>query len=469
MENDEVLYTNFTYNPAAYCFLYVGDLKNYSLNYFVRETLSRKLNQPNIQFIAIIPDVCIQYNYSNIIVINPVAYEDMVKNHRFSGMSAVPRMSCRLKSSTFMSIVSGSSTIRTLIDTILQNQNQLYINLYESMVEMTLDSIDRVSILGPDKYIAQRYNNKVYQRQTLKDYVPLIEGLCCDGRLAMLEITAKYWDKWPEGMFVSAAFTAGGANSAVVRSQGEVENKFTEESQYVVTRYVPHKSDPTVLAVVANENDVFIAGVADQVIEDGNRFVGSTFPSKATDEQQKQLRRYTIAVGRQMGMAGYRGIFGCDYLIDYKDNIFFLEINARKQGTTLEFCFTMEQSLPEGSPMLPELEYYAVTEGRFPPTTIEMVDNHRSIHWGTYNYKLSSKILTTGYIPQNPYERETFKKIARKELLKDFVILEHLGTNFLVQPGAFLARVVSVARCAENVAEGLCQGVGFIKQTIKEA
>lgn len=467
--NVDVLYSNFTYNPDMYYFLYVGDLKNYSLNYFVRETLSRRLDRQNIQFVAIIPDVCIQYNYTNIIVINPVATEDMVTNHTFSGMDSKPRMSCRLKTSTFMSAVSESSTIRTLIDTILQNQNQLYVNLYESVVEMELDSIDRVSVLGPDKHIAKQYNNKVFQRETLGEIVPLIEGTCCEGLSAMLETTASLWGKWSDGLFVSAAYSAGGANSAVVGSQEEVEENFSEEDHYVVTRYIPHDQDPTVLAVVANEDEVFIAGIADQVIQDGNRFIGSTFPSKATDEQQQMLRSYTIAVGRELGRAGYRGIFGCDYLIDYDGNIFFLEINARKQGTTLEFCFTMEQTLPEGVPMLPELEYYAVTESHFPPTTMEMIDNHRSIHWGTYNYKLRSKKLTTGYIPQNPYERETFKKIARKELIKDFVILEHLGTNFLVQPGAFLARVVSVARCAEDVAEGLCQGVGFIEQTIKEA
>lgn len=468
--NSDILFTNFSYNPDNYYFLYVGDLKNYCLNYFVKETLARRLSRENVQFIAIVPDVCVQYNYTNLIVINPVATEDMITNHQFSGHDSPPRMSCRLKSSTFMSAVSASQTIRTLIDTILTNQNQLYVNLYESMVEMTLDSIDRVSILGPDKDIAKRFNDKVFQRKNLADIVPLIDGYCCRGRNEMLAATASLWDTWEDGIFVSSAYSAGGANSAVTFTQEEVENRFTDEDcDYLVTRFIPHDLDPTVLAVVANENDVFIAGVADQVIQDGNRFVGSTYPTVATTEQQRQLKEYTIAVGRELGRAGYRGIFGCDYLIDREGDIRFLEINARKQGTTLEFCFTMEQTLPEGSPMLPELEYYAVTENRFPSNAVEMTANHRSIHWGTYNYKLTTKQLTTGYIPQNPYERETFKKIARNELIKDFVILEHLGTNFLVQPGAFLARVVSVAHCAQDVSEGLCQGVGFIKQTITEA
>lgn len=469
-DNGDILFSNFSYNPDTYYFLYVGDLKNYSLNYFVRETLARRLNKQNVQFIAIVPDVCVQYNYANILVINPVATEDMIANHTFSGLTTPPRMSCRLKSSTFMGAVSKSETIRLLINTILEHQNQLYVNLYESMVEMTLDSIDGVSILGPDKDIAKQFNDKVFQRKNLSDIVPLIEGFCCSSREDLLQTTAGLWDSWKDGVFVSSAYSAGGANSAVTRCQQDVEQEFSDEScDYLVTKYIPHDLDPTVLAVVANEDDVFIAGIADQVIQDGNRFVGSTFPTVATKKQQQLLRNYTIAIGKELGKAGYRGIFGCDYLIDKEGDIRFLEINARKQGTTLEFCFTMEQTLPEGSPMLPELEYYAVTENRFPPNTVEMNGNHRSIHWGTYNYKLTSKQLTTGYIPQNPYERETFKKIAHKELIKDFAILEHLGTNFLVQPGTFLARVVSVARCAEDVSEGLCQGVGFIKQTITEA
>ncbi len=116
-----------------------------------------------------------------------------------------------------------------------------------------------------------------------------------------------------------------------------------------------------------------------------------------------------------------------------------------------------------------ELEYFAVTEGRFLQSTVKLQSNHRNIHWGTYNFKLETQKRTTGYIPQNPYERETFKKVSNGNLIKDFAILEHVGSNFFVMPGTFLARVVSVAKNREEVDEGLCQGVGFIRQTIEEA
>lgn len=469
IQGEEILFANFDYNPEYYYFLYVGDLKTYTLNTFVAETLQRRITGRQVRFVAIVPDVCLQYNFSNVIVINSIASADRIENQAFSVFDKPPIKSCRISGRKFMTEVSESKAIRRLIERILDNQNQLYINMYESLVEMTLDEIDRVSILGPDKHIARQCNNKVVQYKELQGIVPLIEGATCKGLAELTEKTAELRESCPEGVFVSAAFSAAGAFSAITQSQAEVTSRFTDnDGEYLVTKYLPHLLDPTVLAVVANEDDVYIAGIADQNIVDGNKFVGSHFPSVVTAEQVEELKNYTVAVGRYLGKKGYRGIFGCDYLIDNDGNILFLEINARKQGTTLEFCFTLEQSLPEGSPSLPELEYYAVTENRFPPHTVEMDSNIRSIHWGTYNYKVTEELITTGYIPQNPYEREAFKKVARKELLKDFAILEHLGTNLKVLPGTFLARVVSVARTREDVDEGLCQGVGFIKQTIQE-
>lgn len=468
--DDDILYTNFTYNPDFYYFIYIGDLKAYGLNTYIQETMKRRLTEREVRFIAIIPDICIQYNYSNIFVINPEAHHDSVDEEARKLNLKPFKKSCRIKYERFITAVSQSPSIRKLIDTILQKQNQLYISLYESIEELTLDEIEGVSILGPDKRIAKRYNSKIYQYEKLDGAIPMAEYRICKNLEEMLLTSSILRDQWFDGIFISSPYSAAGSNSAVTHSQEEVASIFTEpDSLYIVSRYIPHKYDPTVLAVVANEEDVYIAGIADQTIVGGNRFIGSKYPTILDADIQEQLKDLTRRVGKVIGKDGYRGIFGCDYLIDNNDQVIFLEINARKQGTTLEFCHTLEQSLPEGSPSLMELEYFAVTEDIFPKNTRELAKNNRDIHWGTYNYKIETQKRTTGYIPQNVYERETFKKVAGGDLLKDFAILEHVGTNFYVMPGTFLARVVSVAKNREDVDEGLCQGVGFIKQTIEEA
>ncbi|MEN8191156.1 MAG: hypothetical protein ABFS19_15020, partial [Thermodesulfobacteriota bacterium] len=238
------------------------------------------------------------------------------------------------------------------------------------------------------------------------------------------------------------------------------------EATYLASRYLPHEQDPTVLAVVANEQEVFVAGVADQIIVGGNRFVGSTYPTTQPAAVEEELKEHTRKIGRILGREGFRGIFGCDYLVTPEGEVKFLEVNARKQGTTLEFCYTLEQSLPESAPSLPELEYYAVVEETFPAHSRELTTNGKKIHWATYNFKVIKMRCTKGYIPQNPYEREAFQKVADGELLKDFVILEHIGSNYAILPGTFLARVVSVARNHDDTAEGIRLGKEFIEMTI---
>jgi len=274
------------------------------------------------------------------------------------------------------------------------------------------------------------------------------------------------WDRWKDGIFVTQEYSAAGINSILALSDRDIENKFqNQDVPYLISRYVPHISDPTVLAVVAGVDEVYIAGVADQRIEGGNRFTGSVFPSQSPESCIQKLKDYTRTVGKWLAKQGYRGIFGCDYIVTEQGEIFFLEINARKQGTTLEFCCMLEQLLPKGSPSLPELEYYAVTQGKFPAGTVEMTKNDRNLHWGTYNYKIHAPVKTQGYIPQSALEREAFEKIAKGNLHKDYLILEHAGSDFVIAEGAFIARIVALGHDSDSVNQGIEQARKTVELT----
>ncbi len=456
--DDELFFTNVTYDPDVYYFLYIGELKCYGLGRFLAGMFSRRTGR-RAECISIVPDILNQYNYRNLIVLPPL-------EHPVPENPALP-VSFRTDAARFMEAVSTHPAIHRLVERILASQDHLYITMYESVPHMTLDHLDRVSLLGPDKELARRFNNKAVQYRLLADAVPVVDFRICSSMAELLAVTEGLRASWRDGIFVSRLYSAAGSASAVTRSSEDIVRAFGRaDDEFLVSRYIPHLHDPTVLAVVANARDVYIAGVADQRIEGGNRFVGSTYPTVLPREITCRLKEYTRRVGRVMGEAGYRGIFGCDYLIDEKMRIRFVEINARKQGTTLEFCYALEQLLPPGSPSLPELEYHAVTQGRFPDNTVEPGDEQPPLCWGTYNYKLGEKRVTSGYIPQNPHERESFLRVANGELIKDYVILEHIGSRHLVMPGTFLARAVSVARNPDDVREGLDQARRMIELTI---
>jgi predicted ATP-grasp superfamily ATP-dependent carboligase len=447
----EIFYSKYRLERDTEYFLYIGELKNYGLNGFLAESLSR-IHQRHFDFIAIVPDVFEHYDYRNILVINPYA-ENFFRKHGCN-------ICCRLGGRDFMKSVSRNSYVQELIRELRKRQENVYIYMYESLPEMTLDKIPGVSILGPKSEIAHKMNSKITQYSRLSQQIPMPEYHVCHTLSHLIETTNNLWPQWADGIFVTEEYSAAGAKSIVAHKPEDVIDKFKQENQqYLVSRFMPHEDDPTVLAVVANENEVYIAGVADQRIEQGNRFTGSTYPSKLSPDIISRLEDLTRTAGKWLATNGYRGIFGCDYIVTNQENIYFLEINARKQGTTMEFCCTLEQSLPDGAPMLPELEYWAVTHNRFPEHTIELTSNSKNIHWGTYNYKIQKMVHTNGYVPQSSYERKTFKKVADGLLSKDHIILEHIGNDFVVAQGTFIGRIVALAHDSDTVQESINQGL----------
>lgn len=443
----DIYFSNYQLEKDCDYFLFIGSIKNYGLNIFFKEALSRIYHR-KFNFIAIIQDVFKRYHVSNLIVINPMV-DAFSRQHGGKG-------SCRILSREFMSCVSDNHHIQRLVQKLLKRQKKLYIYMYQSMPEMTLDRIPGVYIIGPDSKISDRLNSKIYQYVNCKDFLPIPEFCACKGLDDVLYKAHKRWPVWSEGIFVSKEYNVGGLQSIVAHTPGEITDKFNvQEQNYIIVRYIPHIHDPTVLGVVANEKDVYIAGIADQFIERHTRFAGSIFPTELEKKHCLQLKKYTQRIGKWLASEGFRGIFGCDYLIDAAGRIYFLEVNARKQGTTMEFACTLENTLPPGSPTLPELEYYAVRWNRFPENTVEMEKNLKNIHWGTYNCKTEGLVRTRSNIEQHMDERRAFSNLANNKIDKNVMILDYIGENIIVSEKSFLARIISLGHNRKDILRGI--------------
>ena len=435
----DVIYSDLDIDPDTRYFLYVGELKSDCLNPLLRDFLSRKY-ETRFDFISILPDVLADYPHRNILVINP--------RSRKRAAECGKRVSCRLSTKEFYTRVSESETVHRLIRLLLERQKTVFVHVFESTPELTLPGIPGVVLLGPDGEAARRWNNKRCQLEALKNTdVPVIDFRICNGYNELVRTTTKLRPFWKNGIFVSQPYSAAGMNSFITLSDEDLGgNMMYPDSEYLVSRYIPHSSDPTVLGVAAGPGDVFIVAVADQEIEGGNKFRGSVFPSALSPDIQQELKRHTRSVGRMLGQSGYRGIYGCDFIVGENDQVHFVELNARKQGTTMEMACILEHLLPPGAPSLPELEFYAITEGRFPENAVELGDNLDNLCWRTYNYKTDREVLVRSFIPQACDERDLFRQVAGNSLEHGMIVMEHLGQGLTAEPGSFVGRIAAVSR-----------------------
>ncbi len=454
MKDIDVRFTNFEYDKNKHYFLFISELKAYGIGYFFKEAIAKVLGlkKSNIEFITIAPDVFEQYNYDNLIIINELC----------------DKQNRRKKHHEFIKDISKSSYIDSIIDSILRNQDELFIYMFESSRYMTLNKRDGVILIGPDSSIVETLSNKIALYDIFNQIVPMANYSIAYGYDDLLKSSEKLMNQTKNPLFISLELSAAGANSIIANSIEDIKNKFSsnKDDTFLVTEFIDHISDPTSLGVVINEKEVYVAGVADQRI-DGTKFKGSTFPSKMSQKVQQDIIDMTRVVGKKMGELGYRGIFGCDYIVTAKDEVFFIETNPRKQGSTMEFCCALKTMLPLGVPNLPEIEFYAVTESRRPPRMREPDFFKTDIFWGTYNYKIDNKLTTHSYLPQQRGEIEMFLSVAKNKIRKEFMILEHIGQDFFVNEGSFLGRVIATGKSYKDVDDGIEMGRRMINYTVK--
>lgn len=434
-------------------YLYVGEIKAAGLNRLLNGALAGRYGK-TARCIHIVPDVLSHYPPGHFLVVNPDT------GSPGSGLDH-PR-SVRLPAAVFAAHVSADIRVIELVRQILEVQGEVLVSVFESRKELVMG--DFVTVIGPDPILAEEINNKLNQREIASGLgLSLPDGGVFHDRDGAMEYAATVFDGGGL-VFVSGAYSAGGSNSIIASSINQVEGKFDEsDGVLLVTEYIEHDYDPTVLGIVAGEREVYIASTADQDIR-GTRFTGSMFPTVLNGDTVFRLKEMTRTVGYHLGTMGYRGCFGCDFIVDRSGQIFFIEINARKQGTTMETALTMKRKLPE-HPSFPELEMSAVLDGSFPDGVTEMDSTEGPIFWGTYNYKAETDLAVEGYVPPVLDEEELFTKAESGKA--GYIVVEHVGPDTSIAAGGFLARVISVGGSREEVLEGLSRGKEEIRQSLR--
>ena len=435
-------------------FLYVGEIKAAGLNRFLTGPISSMAGKPS-ECIHIVPDVLGQYPEGRYVVINPAAV--------LAGTEAGKRCCVRTPVHEFAAQVSEDSQVQDMIDSILAVQGELLVNVFETSPHLDLGKKRPIRIIGPEAELAYTLNNKLLQYRMAEELdIPVPPGGTFE---TMAEAMVFAQEVFSSGgrVFASAAYSAGGSNSIIADTGSLVEERFSGQTDgLLVTQFMEHHHDPTVLGIVANENDVYIASVADQDVV-GTRFTGSSYPTVLETETVNTLKEYTRTIGRAMGRMGYRGAFGCDFIVTTTGQVLFIEINARKQGTTMETALTMLAALP-GHPSFPELELSAVLNGAFPKELVEMDSTDSPLAWSTYNYKADREVAVIECLTQVMSEESLFEQASSGE--GGCIIMDHVGPDTHVNKGVFIARIVAAGPNKETVREALEKAVHEVERTV---
>ncbi len=225
---------------------------------------------------------------------------------------------------------SKSGFIKNLIKTLLKKQNTIFILCFTS-ANLKIKT-PGVTILGPDPEITTKFDNKV-------EHVKLFEKLGLPRNKTRLYKNLdkiKKSEKYP--FFISASYTSGGNESRTIYTETDLDTFYADlrelnkKSIFVVADLITDIINaPNVNAIVTDKDDTRIICISDQILR-GNKYLGNVYPSKVSSNQKDEIISVTKKVGNYLSVLGFRGIFGIDFLIDKKGQIFTTDLNPRRQG-----------------------------------------------------------------------------------------------------------------------------------------
>ncbi|MFW6026222.1 MAG: ATP-grasp domain-containing protein [Candidatus Woesearchaeota archaeon] len=233
----------------------------------------------------------------------------------------------------------------------------------------TLDDIinDNLKIIGPELNVVNHLKDKTKMYEEMKGRgIQTIEGEVLNNPKQAKEYFAHKIKDWQDGAFVSAEGGASGVGCLHAKKPSDIINRFQEEytdGRLIVQRWMNNiDSAPNVLVYVDNK-DAHILTISDQIIKNGTDYYGNKYPSKVDGSLKDKVIEECKKVGEIMGEYGYRGVGGIDGIIVDND-FYFVEINPRKNHSTVLNSTILDKVRPNDIPPLSYLEAELMETGK---------------------------------------------------------------------------------------------------------
>lgn len=225
----------------------------------------------------------------------------------------------------------NSPYVREIANKLLEKQQNIYIY---SFTTSFLDPADaRWIVLGPSSDIAKEFDNKVRQFELFQELnLPTNEARVFSSS-AELKNTAL--SDLP--FYISAAYTSGGNESGLVFSEEMLDGflsrlrEINTKDRFLAANIFENLVVAPNATAIITERGASVLTVSDQILR-GTRYLGNVYPSAISQALEENILEIMTRIGSYLGGRGYRGLFGCDFLINRDGKLVVVDLNPRRQG-----------------------------------------------------------------------------------------------------------------------------------------
>lgn len=315
---------DFNGNDFEYFFTLLGERFDYLNNLWIKE-LEKKFNNKFKPIFVINAERNKFFRMENYILINERLrrLQKKLKNKRIIFQSEQEDLNKEF---------SNSKLIKSLTSKLILRQGRVFV-LSWTTSGLFLDN-PKTIILGPNPNIATKYDNKIEHIKLFRKLnLPTNEVRIYKSLSEIQKIDKKLYP-----FFISTSFSSGGQESGIISSLKNLESfspwlrATNRNNKFFAAKLIQNiVSSPNSSAIVTGRKKTEILCVSDQILH-GTKYLGNIYPADISEKDRKIIINTTKKVGNYLSTQGFRGLFGCDFLIDSKDNCYITDLNPRRQG-----------------------------------------------------------------------------------------------------------------------------------------
>jgi len=206
-------------------------------------------------------------------------------------------------------------------------------------------------------------NDKIKTHQMFNGVVPMLNYKIIKGS----EILAFDNEDISKELVIQLPYGGGGSKTYICKKNNieEIKRQILLDENYSISEYEKDNISYNTHCIIGKK-EIEILAPSEQILEINHKieFIGSEFVIKIEDIIKEKMIKYSMKICEKLQKLGYRGVLGIDWIYA-NDELFFIEINPRFQGSTRQVDMLLKKS---NLPSIFELNYLAFYSNYLPNT-----------------------------------------------------------------------------------------------------
>jgi len=224
---------------------------------------------------------------------------------------------------------------------------------------------EKCCLLGPDKEVLKKWNNKIIQYDLLDGVVRVPPYMLYKSVIDIIKNIVIIKSKYKK-FIIFESIGESGENCLVCDEETtttEIYNKFkSSKNRFRISKFILDTHSVSLHFIISGKERFWISPIVDQYIDNDVLFKGGGYPSTISASDKCRVIEEAGKIADFLSKDSYVGLGNIDFMVSNGD-VFFTEINPRKAGTTPCMSYMMENCFNYSIPII---EYYAVREKKIP-------------------------------------------------------------------------------------------------------